>query len=122
MEASDLDFSNLGTGDVTDVEGTATLSITDFVSITGSFGFQKFSDNGATYLAVGASDLTIVLGTDYDQRHAQRCQLWNGDQTRHRARPNDICPAGECGQCDLNGRAQSATCLAATFLSGFDEA
>src|SRR5438309_7470889 len=60
-----LDFSNLGTGtgNVTDVEGTVTLAIANFVSMTGAFGFQQFSDSGATYLAVGASDLTIVLGT-----------------------------------------------------------
>src|SRR5262249_35112429 len=50
---------------VTDVEGTVTLAIANFVSITGSFGLQKFTDtSGATYLAVGASDLNIVLGNN----------------------------------------------------------
>ncbi len=59
-----FDFSNLGsgTGNVTDVEGTATLAVTNFVSISGSFGFQQFSDGGATYLAVGASGVNVVLG------------------------------------------------------------
>ena len=59
-----LDFTNLGTGtgNVTDVEGTATLAVANFVSITGSFGFQQFTDNGSTYLAAGASGLNIVLG------------------------------------------------------------
>jgi len=60
-----LDFSNLGSGtsNVTDVEGHVTLAIANFVSITGDFGFQKFSDGNSTYLAVGATGLTIVLGT-----------------------------------------------------------
>src|SRR5439155_8125227 len=60
-----LDFSNLGTGtsNVTDVEGMVTLAVANFVSITGGFGFQQFSDNGSTFLAVGGSDLSIVLGT-----------------------------------------------------------
>ncbi len=60
-----LDFSGLGSGtsDVTDVEGTVTLAIANFVSISGSFGFEQFSDNGANYLAVGGSGLDVVLGT-----------------------------------------------------------
>ncbi|MHB1421756.1 MAG: beta strand repeat-containing protein [Gemmataceae bacterium] len=60
-----LDFSSLGTGssDLTDVEGNATLAISNFVSLQGSFGFQEFQDNSATYFAVGASNLNITLGT-----------------------------------------------------------
>src|SRR5262249_38991728 len=48
---------------VTDVEGTVTLAIANFVSITGSFGLQKVTDtSGATYLAVGSSAFDSVLG------------------------------------------------------------
>ena len=59
-----LDFSNLGTGtgDVSDIEGTVTLAIANFVSVSGSFGFQEFSDSGTTYLAVGGSGLNVMLG------------------------------------------------------------
>ncbi len=62
--AVNSDFSTLlaGTSPITEVEGTVTLAIANFVSITGSFAFEKFSDGGSTYLAVGASDLNFVLG------------------------------------------------------------
>ena len=59
-----LDFSGLaGTGNVTDVQGNVTLVVDNFVSLTGSFGFQKYTDANGTVLAVGATNLSIVLGT-----------------------------------------------------------
>ena len=59
-----LAFSTLGTGTsyLTDVEGTVTLAVANFVSISGSFGFDQFSDDGATYLAVGGYGVSVMLG------------------------------------------------------------
>ncbi|MDI1314237.1 hypothetical protein, partial [Prosthecobacter sp.] len=61
-----LDFSDLGAGsaDITDIQGHATLAIDGFVSVTGDFGFQKYTSAGVTTLAVGARNLSIVLGND----------------------------------------------------------
>ena len=55
-------LSDTTPGNITDVEGTAILAIANFVSMTGNFGFQKFS-NGS-FFAFGASGLNIVLGND----------------------------------------------------------
>ena len=61
-----LVFTGLGTGPVTDVEGTITLTISNFVSLSGDFWFQEFSAtiNNTTEQGIlaGGSGITAVLG------------------------------------------------------------
>lgn len=61
-----LDFSGLGTGNVKDIEGSITLSILNFVSLSGDFGFQQFTDSGSgtNLILVGAKNVNATLGTD----------------------------------------------------------
>jgi len=61
----DLDFSDLGSGPVMAVQGNITLNIAGFVSLTGDFGFQKYTDTTTTQtrMLMGAKNLTVVLGT-----------------------------------------------------------
>ncbi|HLP78333.1 MAG TPA: hypothetical protein VK327_15615, partial [Candidatus Paceibacterota bacterium] len=60
-----MDFSDLGSGSVMDVEGHITLDILGFVSLTGDFGFQKYTDTVTTQtrMLVGAKNVNAVLGT-----------------------------------------------------------
>src|SRR5581483_233262 len=60
-----FDFSGLGSGNVTDIEGTVTLNIANFVSLSGDFGFQTFVDttSGGTDIVIGAKNLNATLGT-----------------------------------------------------------
>ena len=62
----DLDFSDLGSGLVKDVQGSITLTVAGFVTLHGDFGFQAFTDSttGLTNMAIGATGVTAVLGTD----------------------------------------------------------
>ena len=61
-----LDFSGLGTGVVKDIEGSITLTISNFVSLSGDFGFQQFTDAGTNTkeILVGAKNVNATLGTD----------------------------------------------------------
>ncbi len=60
-----LDFTGLGSGasNVTDIEGSVTLNVANFVSLSGDFGFQQFTDGSGSNLAIGAKNVTVVLGT-----------------------------------------------------------
>lgn len=58
-----LDFSDLGSGAVTSIEGSITLNIAGFVSLSGDFGFQKYTDNGETRMLIGATNVNVLLGT-----------------------------------------------------------
>ena len=62
----DLDFTGLGTGIIKDIEGSITLSILNFVSLSGDFGFQQFTDSGTgkTEILVGGKNINATLGTD----------------------------------------------------------
>src|SRR6185437_7144666 len=61
-----LDFSGLGTGIVKDIEGNISLTIANFVSLSGDFGFQQFTDSttGTTEILVGGKNISATLGTD----------------------------------------------------------
>ncbi|MGA2663089.1 MAG: hypothetical protein ABSH34_36890, partial [Verrucomicrobiota bacterium] len=64
--AVNLDFRKLGsgTGSVTDIEGSVTVNVAGFVSLSGDFGFQKFTDGSDnTDLAIGAMNVNAILGT-----------------------------------------------------------
>ena len=60
-----LDFTGLGSTDVTSIEGDATLAVANFGSLAGKFGFQAYEDGatGAQQFAIGATDVTAILGT-----------------------------------------------------------
>jgi hypothetical protein len=60
-----LDFTGLGTGNVKDIEGSITLTIANFVSLSGDFGFQQFTDSGTSTseIVVGAKNINVTLGT-----------------------------------------------------------
>jgi hypothetical protein len=63
-----LDFSDLsaGTADITDIQGHVTLALDNIGSIEGDFGFQMYQDGatGAKQIAVGATNVTAIVGTD----------------------------------------------------------
>ncbi|MGN6641734.1 MAG: beta strand repeat-containing protein, partial [Verrucomicrobiota bacterium] len=61
----DLDFSDLGSGLVKDIQGALTLTVAGFVTLHGDFGFQSFTDSttGLTNMAIGATNVDAVLGT-----------------------------------------------------------
>lgn len=58
-----INFSGLGSGNVIDIEGSITLNIANFVSLSGDFGFQEYSNAGNTEILVGAKNVSAVLGT-----------------------------------------------------------
>ena len=60
-----LDFTGLGTGTVKDIEGSITLTVANFVSLSGDFGFQQFTDSGSgtNEILVGARNVNVSLGT-----------------------------------------------------------
>ncbi len=60
-----LDFTGLGSGNVKDIEGTITLSVDNFVTLQGDFGFQSYTDatTGVTDIAIGAMNITTTLGS-----------------------------------------------------------
>ncbi|MGN6644168.1 MAG: beta strand repeat-containing protein, partial [Verrucomicrobiota bacterium] len=61
----DLDFSDLGSGAVMSVEGSISLNIAGFVSLSGDFGFQKYTDTNTTQtrMLIGATNVNVTLGT-----------------------------------------------------------
>src|SRR5271157_3304773 len=61
-----LNFGDLpaGTTNVTDIQGTVSLSVAGFVSLQGSFDFQEYTPaTGDPILAIGATNVTAVVGT-----------------------------------------------------------
>ena len=59
-----LTFTQLGSSNVEIVEGAVTLTIANFVSLSGDFGFEEFTDHTyGTEILVGADNVNTVLGT-----------------------------------------------------------
>lgn len=58
-------FTGLGAANLTDIEGSLSLDVANFISLQGSFGFQSFKDSttGLTDLAIGATGINATLGT-----------------------------------------------------------
>ena len=54
------------TGNLTDIEGNVTLSIANFGTVQGDFGFQSYknSQTGAQQIAIGATNFSAMLGTN----------------------------------------------------------
>ncbi len=62
-----LDFSGLGAGtsNVFDVEGQVNLTVGNFVTLSGAFGFQTYTSASDTYLAMGMDgSITLTAGTN----------------------------------------------------------
>src|SRR5262249_33878024 len=51
------------TTDLTDIEASATLSVANFGTLQGDFGFQSYIVSGIRQIAVGATSVTATLGT-----------------------------------------------------------
>ncbi|MEM5775871.1 MAG: hypothetical protein AAGU05_12790, partial [Anaerolineaceae bacterium] len=59
--------------------GSVSLQIIDFVAISGSFGFEKSVSGATTKLLVGASNISVFLGTDYGTEDALGLQVTDGN-------------------------------------------
>src|SRR5205085_8058095 len=59
-----LDFSDLTACNVTDIHGTVSLTVANFVSLSGSFDFQEYQQTGSDpIMAIGATNVSAVVGT-----------------------------------------------------------